>query len=1036
MSKKVSSLICFVLVLGLAGSALALDDLNPPFWRNGPGTMYAHWEFSTDPNLGPDPNQVEADEYKGYTVNHVDAGSLWYAEGPGTVTNAAMAWYGDSNYVWYGNFQGRTGVIEPNLYGPLEYLTLFVLNNWPADPNRNKRLRVQTVVYAETLDDFNLPVWTEAATADGVSDIWIPGPQRVAPPSYDPEDEEDPEDPEYWQAFRLVEVVPLPGEPNWYHMTVDLEFFDGAGEDTDATNPGAETFFLLYWEEGWGEHPFWIDEVIFDTICYDTVLEGWGPSNASPVYDEDHVLPTANLSFQAPWNAQCMNPDPNYDPNLTGPFEYDVYFGLEPNVLTMTQIADACVPTNCNDVMTFDPCAGDLADATVFYWRVDINDTDAINGAFYEGTYLKFRTWGFVDNVAPPNEAINVAPPVLLKWAPDGYAATCDVYFGTSYAEVDSADSTDTTGIYKTNKPVSDPNYNAGMLDLAKTYYWRIDEKNGGGTAVKGAVCSFTTGSYFVVEDFDRYPSNTQLYAVWDDYWANGTGSEVFIEQDANFTRDGNSMMFKYDCGTDYKKVGAIADADIADMLVGGNWTIAGIRSMVLYFYGDPCNSVTTNDRMWVQLEDTSSNAGAKLYGDGGGEDPNDVKLAGPIEWNIDLNDANFSGVSLANIGKIHIGFGGPPIGQSKAGGTGTVYFDDIQLHPQRCRPELVAWDIAEGDCITDGYDLALMGGDWLAKDYQVFPVPPDRNNLVLEYLFDPCVAHQDLYDSSGNGRHGQPSGSLWSVANGYLTIEAAGGYVDIPFGADNPFHGPNDFSVIMEYRNSSAGNTALLTSTDPCIPMSWEDPNVEDAFALYSPMALIAMQVAGKAGNPDDVNFAYDNFYKAGSDVGIDVVGGIGSWHYVGVTYDADGGICPAEPWDPNACPPGTVSGLITVYLDTVKGTDPLVMDPNIPVDANYDVVRIGDGYTPLHGEDWGFGPHIGDINEILIFDVALTEAEVYYLSGKTGATYVPNTSLANIVPKTPPPTSYDANDPDIVNFIDFDFLAAYWLAAPLLWP
>ncbi|MHC4364779.1 MAG: hypothetical protein ACYSTJ_04850, partial [Planctomycetota bacterium] len=301
MCKKLILLISFVFVLGLASSVFALDDLNPPFWRGGPGTTHAVWEFSTDPNLGPDPNQVEADTYNGYTVNHVHAGSLWSEEGPPTTPNAAIAWYGDANYfAWHSNFQGRTGVVFPDISEPpeSEWSLFGVLNNWPADPNRNKRFRLQTVIYAEKLDDINLPVWFETETADTLYEqgnwIFIPGPPQVAPPGYDPNEEEDPEDPEYWRAYRLVEVVPLAGEPNWYHFTVELEYFDGA-EDSNARNPGAETFFLNYWiEEGEpdeGQHPFWVDQVIIDTICYDEVLEGWGASNASPYYDEDHVVP-------------------------------------------------------------------------------------------------------------------------------------------------------------------------------------------------------------------------------------------------------------------------------------------------------------------------------------------------------------------------------------------------------------------------------------------------------------------------------------------------------------------------------------------------------------------------------------------------------------------------------------------------------------------------------------------------------------------------------------------------------------------------
>jgi hypothetical protein len=53
-------------------------------------------------------------------------------------------------------------------------------------------------------------------------------------------------------------------------------------------------------------------------------------------------------------------------------------------------------------------------------------------------------------------------------------------------------------------------------------------------------------------------------------------------------------------------------------------------------------------------------------------------------------------------------------------------------------------------------------------------------------------------------------------------------------------------------------------------------------------------------------------------------------------------------------------------------------------------------------------------------------------------------NTSTANLVPKDPYLSSdpnlkynaYDPNNPDIVNFSDYAFLAVHWLEGPLLWP
>jgi hypothetical protein len=982
MSKKVNLLVCFVLVLGLGSNVLALDRVQPDF-AGGEQSCAVLWEFE-DGNSATD-KVSDTPSLILYDLEPPDACFGFRYDG--------FSWEGanDPNLAWVWDSNATVVVIEEES----------VIQPIPEGEGRNLTVQAQVMWWpgvntpngpgGETYLAFLIETWV----GKGVERDMFAGADMYAMDGIGNEEG-------FIEIRPIAEVNIAPG---WKHSTYSHTFENFRSEE-DITHVHILAFGYEHGTTG-----LKIDEIVVDMVVHDGATPPTGPGREwllvpragqvrkpDPANRAEHIQPNTNLAW-AP------------DPCLAGPLTYDVYFGLDSNMANNPKIASN-IGSN-----TVDPCSGgDLAAATLFYWRVDTNDA----GTVHTGIDFKFTTWGLADDLYPVDGASEIPPPVLLQWGPDGYATSCDVYFGTSFAEVN--DATTSSAAWKGNQAVSDANYNTGMLDLLKPHYWRIDEKNGGGTAVKGAVWEFETGPYFEVENFDRYANQAALWNVWDDYWTNLTGSEVFVERDANFTRDGNSLKYLYDCGTDYKKVGARIDADIADMLIGGDWTIAGIKSMVLYFYGDPCNSATSNDRMWVQLEDTSSNAGTKLYGDGGGEDPNDVKLAQWTEWNVDLNDANFSGVSLANVDKIHIGFGGVPIGQSKAGGTGTLYFEDIRLHPQRCRTELVAWDIAGDDCITDGFDIQLMSDDWLIKDYQVFPVPPDRNDLLVEYLF---ATDGNYNDTSGNGRNGQPSATLTHVANGYLTIENTGGYVDILFGADNPFHGPNDFSIFINYRLSTEGITGLMSSTDPCLPTDWDDPNVnvDLAFETFSPMLLFQEQAAGKA--TDDIAFYYDNFFKAGTDVATSEVGGIGAWHSVAATYDADGGT------DANG-----VTGLLTVYLDGTKGAGPANFDPNIPQDANYDVVRIGDAYNSLHKEDMGLATHIGDFNEILIYDVALTEGEVYYLSGIIVPTYVANTSLANVVLKSPPGGPYDANNMDIVNLLDFNFLGEHWLEAPLLWP
>jgi hypothetical protein len=258
--------------------------------------------------------------------------------------------------------------------------------------------------------------------------------------------------------------------------------------------------------------------------------------------------------------------------------------------------------------------------------------------------------------------------------------------------------------------------YDANGLVFSTPYYWRIDESNGV-TTYRGKVWRFTTAAYLTVDDFDSYASHDELWAVWDDYVINDSGATINVEKDSAFAQDGNSLVFVYD---NWRKkesqyVGSFIDADIVDLEIGPDWTVSDARALVLYFYGQEDNSATVNDKMWVELEDTSSNTGVVIY-DG---DPNDVKEASWHEWNIDLGIFDACGVSLTNLDKVHFGFGNfYRTGQAEEGGSGTVWFDDIQVWPQRCVPVKASVADFTDDCIVDGYDLETMIEDWLMRDY------------------------------------------------------------------------------------------------------------------------------------------------------------------------------------------------------------------------------------------------------------------------------------------------------------------------------
>jgi hypothetical protein len=77
------------------------------------------------------------------------------------------------------------------------------------------------------------------------------------------------------------------------------------------------------------------------------------------------------------------------------------------------------------------------------------------------------------------------------------------------------------------------------------------------------------------------------------------------------------------------------------------DWTASGVKALSLYFYGDPNNDANDTEQMYLGLEDSNGDYAEVRYGDGEGEDMNDVRIAEWQQWNINLQDFNEAGVDL-----------------------------------------------------------------------------------------------------------------------------------------------------------------------------------------------------------------------------------------------------------------------------------------------------------------------------------------------------------------------------------------------------
>ncbi|MHC4623975.1 MAG: right-handed parallel beta-helix repeat-containing protein [Planctomycetota bacterium] len=357
-------------------------------------------------------------------------------------------------------------------------------------------------------------------------------------------------------------------------------------------------------------------------------------------------------------------------------------------------------------------------------------------------------------NPSPANGATDVSPNVVLCWSPRVAATSHDVYFGTGFDDVNNA--TTSSAEYKGRQ---DPDANSydppEELELVRTYYWRIDEFDDPCVS-KGNVWSFTTADYVAVDDMESY-DEVNLYDMWKDGYANGSGSAIWLATaPAEPVHSGRqSLGYLYDnsgmgMGVPYYSEAYRPTEDPCD------WTIFGVKTLTLWFYGDPGNSATDAERMYAGLEDKRGAVSyAELrYGDHG-EDMNDIKIAEWQRWNIELQDFNDSGVNVEDVNRLYIGFGNrvAPV----LGDWGTVYFDDIRLHlPAITYPECWGYPTqCHGDCDNTG---DVKGSDFLALKKSWYKVYGDD-------AYDPCADFD---------RNGEVKGSDFLILknNWYKTVD------------------------------------------------------------------------------------------------------------------------------------------------------------------------------------------------------------------------------------------------------------------------
>ena len=621
---------------------------------------------------------------------------------------------------------------------------------------------------------------------------------------------------------------------------------------------------------------------------------------------------------------------------LAGDFaeSHDVYFGTD---FSVVEDADRSSPEYKGNqpahATSFAPAG--LSWGGTYYWRIDqINDANPLSP--WKGNVWSFTVGGSASNPLPRNGAENLGGDAVLSWTAGAGATMHDVYFGTVRTNVETANDSLPVGtsVYKGRQ---DANSYTATLEFDSTYYWRVDEVKDG-TIIKGAVWSFGTGEYSLIDNFESYTEEN-----FPDIWVESGGMWTNVKGDPNHG-GAQSMELAY-----YNQGDLVFSEAERTFAGGANWTAAGAKALGLYFAGDPTNVA---DRLYVTVKDAGGRSASVTY-DGPSDD---LQSADWHSWDISLEQFSDGGVDLTAVRKLAIGLGDR--GASGAsGGMGYLHVDDIRLYPPRCIARFARQSDFNADCIVDSADLVIMGSDWLDSDYTVISSEPDAGRLVAHYKFDETLGTV-AGDSSGAGFDAtvDPNGSdAWAGdgydASGCLNFDGTfkvtvpgeafrtvvmGVTVSLWVNGDAGMQPDPDWGVI--FQGGNAGNDRILLSHCP----------TPDGEVMFDSGRLGVQRLVWDRAEPNDWQ---------------------GRWNHYAFSLDSS-------------------KRLIRMYRNGHIVAEGNLQDPP----RNITEFAIGGGIGP--GPSRGY---YGRIDDFRIYNYALSQAQVAYLTGVEDL-YVPLDSPAEL--------------------------------------
>jgi len=420
---------------------------------------------------------------------------------------------------------------------------------------------------------------------------------------------------------------------------------------------------------------------------------------------------------------------------------------------------------------------------------------------------------------------------------------------------------------------------------------------------------------------------------------------------------------------------GATCEAVFSDVQVTGQVTGQWQSRDVGIFSNNPTP-------MYVAVANSNGTTGVVYH-----DDPNATQIETWTEWNIDLKDLANQGVNLNDVNSIALGFGDR--NNPQPGGSGTMYFDDIRLYPPRCIASLLkpAGDFSD-NCVVDMPDLEIMSDNWLIGDYDVTAVAPGTANLVLHYEFE-----NNTNDSSGSGNHGDPNGGVSYVAG--------------KVGQAIHLDGIDDYVAIQNLNYARTGYTAWTVC-------SWirTSSNLMQAIASFDRSEYWRLEVGPSAyADVGQLGWEVDVSPDGQVDLLSTMLVNDGQWHHVAGVFDSGQMILYIDGKIDALASGGSTSGTGTTRYGFIGSqSEAAVFDGN----------RSG---TP--------GPFDGDLDDVRIYERALSQAEIANLAGVPAG----GTLRQPLQPLLSTTADVDLHDDETIDFKDFAVLIDSWLDEQL-WP